>query len=239
MILFILVVFTTRAYAQTMESFCFPSEQAAANAVPILYGVLVKGQDEINREGACLDITVIPQRTEIMQRWMAIKFPEARRTSAIIQRPLTCQLELEERAAGEALEKSVVFGPGHTQIITTHGQSGSKLASIFKLTSGEKAQMSVDGRTITVTCIAKPSGFFNLQFDFHALPPQVSPAVPTTELRLSAERELAAGQEVELGTLMTETENKERKLDSATGINSGKEVTQGFRRWLLRVKSLP
>jgi hypothetical protein len=243
---FLVLLSTLPAFAETaLERLCFNSQNEARNAIPILNTVLIKGQDEIQPEGECLNVLVDSKRAEVFDRWVSSRLPHATRAFSTINAPVQhCDMTLVKRTSRNTVNTAI----GANQQVISASQAEDNLnneeTSILKVISGKSARLAAGENDLELTCTKKQNDRFQLKFSTKPTPVTIPniydpsrpiPIPPPSAQTLVTEIEVGPGQEVDLGQIVRDL-NKESSTISAEPAAQIKR-TEGEETvtWILKV----
>jgi hypothetical protein len=232
---------TSVAMAETMlERLCFASAQEAQHAIPILATVLIKGQDEISAEGACLNVKVEERRSDMFQRWVSLRLPHARWDfSTSNAPPRTCEIQVSKRQTKDQTSETIQGSPNSISLEARREEQTTAEVSTLNLLSGKSGMLMVENRQIDLTCTWRASGKYQIRITLKPLPPPVTltPPPPTkNETGLSTELEVSAGQEVALGEIVEDLAGKEIALDLPVAGQAQQRKGTTMTSWWLKIR---
>lgn len=236
--------------APMLERLCFNSTTEAQKAIPILNFVLVKGQDQVSPEGQCLNVSLDSTRGELFQRWVRTRLPNAQYSFSTLDAPAPeCDMRVRKITTKneQNTEGQIVFRGG-VQVSAGEGITDSTEESILKVTSGNRAKLTVDQSQLEITCTVRPSGTYQLKFSLLFLPrtpfvPQNLPPGTTVVINsppppdqsgtsLSTEVEARPGESINLGSITKDLNSKRHDANVPNGasgeIKTGSETSQWF-----------
>ncbi len=246
-----LLLLATTAHAErALERVCFTDQAEATRAIPILNTVLVKGQDEIRPDGACLDVLVAPSRGELFLRWMRTRLPGARLAFTTLEAPRPpCEMVVTKTTRRERATVAGAAAPGTVVIAQSAEDGGTQEQSFLTVLSGGTAQLTTESGELSITCTAKGGGNYHLVFRLKpaapASPPVLAPAggaevvrpsPPQEASSLSTEVDTAAGLEVNVGQILRELGGRQGSMTFPGGIQGEKTEGQESVKWVLKVQ---
>lgn len=229
-----------------LERLCFSSLSEAETAIPILNTVLIKGQDEINQEGLCLNIFVEEKRGELFERWVNNRLPHAKSTFSTRNAPLvTCDMEL----------KKIIY---KEEIIATYGTDGKMIGAragkdvldgeektILTTSSGKPASFLMDQNQVDIICNKKSNDRFQISISVKTVPNSIpniyNPSQPIlvppkNADALSTEVEVGVNQEINLGKIVKDLTKESTQAELPVKIGRIKQLGLSKTTWFLKVR---
>lgn len=226
----------------TLERLCFANAQQARQAIPILDTVLVKGQDEISLDGACLNIRVEEKRAEVFQRWVSLRLPHATNEFSSAKVPaVTCNIQVGKRVSGNQKGEIVQIDTTTVSVQGHVAANSVEEVSSFTLLSGRSGMIIVENRQVDITCTLRASGKYQVRIALKPLPQPTTVAlgIPPTaknEMSLSTEVEATAGVDVPLGQLVQDLANKEASVSLPDSAQASQRVGVSMTMWWLKIR---
>lgn len=229
-----------------VERLCFNSAAQAGQAIPILNMVLIKGQDEIQPEGNCLNVLVEEKRGELFERWVQARLPDARTEFSTRNAPAThCEMDLEKKTFRE-------------EIVTQYGASGKVVGVVagqdtlqdeettfLKMTSGKPSLIQLNQEHVEVTCTRKASGRFQMKIALKTLPRELpniyNPSdpikvMPPNAQALSTEVETGPGEAVNLGEIIKDLTRNQQSVELPPGFTKTRTLGEEKTTWTLKIR---
>lgn len=229
-----------------LERLCFTSADAAAQAIPILNTVLVKGQDEIQSEGLCLNVFVEAKRGEVFERWVALRLPHAQTQFSTRNAPREhCEMELEKKVYREEIITQIGAGGKVVNVLAGKDVLQSEETSQLRMTSGSPATLLVTPNEVEIICTKKASGRSQIKITLKTVPQTIpnltDPSKPVTvpppnATGLSTEVETGPGEEVNLGEIVKNLAKDEQQVELPPGFTKQRTIGEEKTSWVLKIK---
>lgn len=244
----LLALFTTLAYAQAdsaMERVCFSSQSEATRAIPILNTVLVKGQDQIQADGSCLNISYAPKRWDVLDRWLRTRYPQALRsfsTQSVAREK--CDMRVYKKTERQKMTTQYGADGQIVMIGTGEQEVAAEETTMLTVLSGDTTTLEVGQQEISIACTKKSDVLYGLAFSLKTLPTQVANLTnPSTPLvippkegqALSTTLDVAPGVEVSLGQIVRDLSHKEKDLEVPVKGEVKQETGSDSTTWTLKV----
>lgn len=234
MVLLWLLLLSPVQAQQALERYCFASDAEALRARPLVEVVLVKGQDRVDVDGRCLNVSCDVKRSEILRRWVKTRLPTAEANFSSLDVPeLECDMLATKRTRKNKELTDVQVNGRSFQV--NAGQEGAEQTEehILKVTSGGTATLRMTTSELKITCTNSGSGIYRLKFEQSpiAVPPVivngvVVPSAPPEQVTtLSTELEARKGTPVNIGQISKDLSNKDKNIGIPSGLDY--ETTTG------------
>lgn len=242
-----LFLFSTPLHAERLlERLCFTNAPEAEAAIPILNTVLIKGQDEIQNDGPCLNVFVEDKRGELFERWVKARLPHARSTFSTRNAPLsTCNMELKRITHKEEIiysydAKGKVIGARVGKDIF-EGEEKSFLST----SSGLPASLLVDQNQVDVVCTKKSDEKYLVKISVKTVPKTISniynpsqpiQVPPEEATALSTELEVSPNQEINLGQVVKDLSKDSTNVELPPGVGKIYQLGLAKNTWMLTIR---
>lgn len=216
-----LIFLTLSSYSQSIEKFCFGSEQKKSSAIKSLTPLLLPA-DKISSEANCFTLGTASHRRELLQRYILNIDPSARIdfSSEKIRRD-PCRLKVEK--SRRSLIKGTDISLQSAKAMEQRGQ-GRETSKIQTLGDFE---LTVDQNVIQGHCrLITPDRYeikLEVRKDPKPLYPLASPGViivingnpppPQETSKLQTTLQLARGERVQIGSVNQSGEGEKKQVD--------------------------
>lgn len=245
MLLLWLLLLTPVQAQQAIERLCFTSDAEALRARPVVEVVLVKGQDRVEVDGRCLNINCDVKRSEILNRWIKTRLPQAESTFSSLDVPaLECDM-LATKKTRKNKELTDVQVDGRSFQISGGQQQGEQVEEhILKVTSGGTATLRMGTTELKINCTNSGSGSYRLKFEqnYIAPPPVIVNGVvvqaPPQETATSISTELEARKDtpINLGQISKDLGNKHKSAGIPIGLDYENTTGNETVEWILLIR---
>lgn len=254
LILVLSVFLTLPALAErSLERFCFPSTIEAQKGHAIIQQILAKGVDEATLEASCVNVLIDQNRVELLDRWVATRLPQARKTFSASSAPRPeCDMLVTKISKKDETNKQAGVRNNGFIVSVDSGENENREENFIKVLSGGTAKLKVDESELEITCVVKGSSY-HLKFAMLYVPRPLIP--PNTQLppgsvivvnappppdksgsSLQTEVEVQKGQEINLGQITRDLRNNQKELDISPSAQMNSKAGTETTRWLLRVR---
>ncbi len=220
-----------------VERLCFVSDAEALRARPLIEVVLVKGQDRVEVDGRCLNVTCDVKRSEILNRWVKTRLPQAESTFSSLDVPeLECDMLALKKTRKQQEQSTVQVDGRNFQVSAGDERSEQVEEHILKVTSGGTATLIMGPSELKITCTASSSGTYRLKFSQRYISPQpvfvngvlVQPPQQENATSISTELEARKNTPVNIGQISKDLGNKDKEIGTSVGVSyentTGSEV---------------
>lgn len=246
MMLLIWLLLLSPAQAQlAIERLCFVSDAEALRARPLVEVVLLKGQDRVEVDGRCLNVSCDVKRSEILSRWVKTRLPHAESTFSSLDVPeLECDM-LALKKTRKQKEQSNVQVDGRSFQVSAGDETSEQIEEhILKVSSGGTATLVMGPNELKITCTASASGIYRLKFSQRYVSPPpvvvggmlVQPPQQENATSISSELEARRSTPINIGQISKDLSNKSKSAGLPSGLDY--EVTTGNEtvEWSLTIR---
>jgi hypothetical protein len=246
MMLLIWLLLLSPAQAQmAIERLCFVSDAEALRARPLVEVVLVKGQDRVEVDGRCLNVTCDVKRAEILNRWVKTRLPQAESTFSSLDIPeLECDMLALKKTRKQKEQSNVQVDGRSFQVSAGDAQTEQIEEHILKVTSGGTATLVMGPSELKITCTASPSDTYRLKFSQRYITPPpvfvggvlVQPPQQENATSVSTELEARKNTPINIGQISKDLSNKSKSAGLPSGFDY--EATTGNEtvEWSLTIR---
>lgn len=239
MLLIWLLLLSPAQAQMAIERLCFVSDAEALRARPLVEVVLVKGQDRVEVDGRCLNVTCDVKRSEILNRWVKTRLPHAESTFSSLDIPeLECDMLALKKMNKQKVQSNVQVDGRNFQVSAGDERSEQVEEHILKVTSGGTATLIMGTNELKITCTASPGGTYRLKFSQRYISPPpvivngilVQPAQQENAASVSSELEARKNTPINIGQISRDLSNKDKEIGIPSGLTyentSGSEVVE-------------
>jgi len=227
-----LIFLTLSSYSQTIEKYCFQSEQKKSAVIKSLSPLLLP-KDRLSSEGSCFTLTTEAHRRELLLRYVLNQDPSARIdfSSEELRRD-PCKLKVEKIRQGSGQQTDLSLRQANARQERSNGSEISKIQTLgdFELTLNQSV---IQGHCRAIT----PSRYeikLEVRKDPKPFYPPVSPGViviingnpppPQETAKLQTTIQLNRGERIQLGSVDQSGESEKKEIDLSPRIGAG--ITQ-------------
>ncbi|MBY0515619.1 MAG: hypothetical protein K2P81_01835 [Bacteriovoracaceae bacterium] len=236
--------------APSLERLCFNSSSEAQRAIPILNVILIKGQDAIDPEGKCLNVSVDSSRIEVFQRWVKTRLPEAYYHFSAASAPVEmCDIVVTKQSQKNQQDQNINVNTKGFGAVITEGNNSGKEESFIKVSSGKSAELRVDQDDLTLTCVKKNNSRYLITVALRFIPPTPPQAPPGSIIvmqapppdqsgtSISTEIEVSVGQDVNIGQVVKDLKSKQTQVNLPESAELSQKSGIDQTQWFLRIKN--
>jgi hypothetical protein len=246
MLLLIWLLLLSPAQAQmAIERLCFVSDAEALRARPLVEVVLVKGQDRVEVDGRCLNVTCDVKRSEILNRWVKTRLPQAESTfSSLDIHELECDMLALKKTRKQKEQSSIQVGGRSFQVSAGDAQTEQSEEHILKVTSGGTATLVMGPNELKITCTASTSGTYRLKFSQRYISPPpvivggvlVQPSQQENAASIVSELEARRNTPINIGKISKDLSSKEKSAEVPSGVELENTTGNETVEWSLTIR---
>lgn len=245
-----LVLFLTNSIADDMasERYCFRSSSESLQARAKVTGIQVSS-DVVTVDDECLVIQMRPHRRELIQRFILSSYPDAKISfsSAEIKRD-PCLLKVEKIKSLNAKEISV--GANGEQIFANESTTTGNGSETMEIQTLKEFQLTVNQDEIKGECRLINPRRYEISITVSKLPKPIvpvntppgtivvlnNPPPPQETMTLQTQLQLDLGQRVELGEIVKNLRDKNRRVDISPEAQIGTEQNTSVEKVFLSIQ---
>lgn len=245
MLLLWLLLLTPAQAQQAIERLCFASDAEALRARPVVEVVLIKGQDRVEVDGRCLNVSCDVKRSEILNRWIKTRLPQAESTFSSLDVPaLECDMLATKKIRKKKETTDVQIDGRSFQVSGGQEQGEQSEEHILKVTSGGTATLRIGSSELKINCTNSGSGIYRLKFEQNYIAPTpvvvdgvlVQPPQQEKATSLATELEARKGSPINLGQISKDLDNKHKSAGLPSGLDYENTTGNEIVEWNLLIR---
>lgn len=225
--LIMLLIFSRLTFAQedmSAERYCFATEAEAQSIESKFNGIKVPS-DNVARDQKCMTVQMRPHRRELIQRFVLSVAPHAKvEFSSEESRKDPCQIKVEKEKS--KVMKAVTYNLDGRPIVSADDQTSASTDTMYIQTLKE-FNLTVDQDEVNGQCRYITQNKYEITLEVRknlkpifpgTLPPGtilvgVQPPPNQETMVLKTQLQLNRGDRVEIGSVIKDLKNKDRKVD--------------------------